>query len=68
MKPHSRFNRLYASLEKSADSKSEERCLFTIPAEHGLDPMTPFVGNLDAADECATNDIWVTLEGSPFQV
>eukprot|EP00904_Undaria_pinnatifida_P004196 jgi/Undpi1/13778/HiC_scaffold_9.g03429.m1 len=50
-----------------AASASEERCLVTIPAEHGLEPSTPYIGSLEPGDTCGTNDIWVTLEGSPYQ-
>ncbi len=49
---------------------SDQRCLVTVPAEHGLPPGTPFVGSFEpAAGACpGRDDIWVTLEGSPYQV
>lgn len=50
------------------DSITEEQCLVTIPAVHGLPSSTPFTGNLDAEDTCSPEEIWVTLEGSPYQV
>ncbi|CBJ27933.1 conserved unknown protein [Ectocarpus siliculosus] len=66
------FALLYASniAEKefnAAIASSEQRCLVTIPAEHGLPPATPYAGGFAPEGICASDDIWVTLEGSPYQ-
>ncbi|CAM9195598.1 unnamed protein product [Ectocarpus fasciculatus] len=66
------FALLYASniAEKefnAAIASSEHRCLVTIPAEHGLPAATPYAGGFAPEDVCASDDIWVTLEGSPYQ-
>lgn len=49
-------------------AKSEQQCVFTIPAEHGLPPSTPYTGGFEEGGACEDGDIWVTLEGSPYQV
>eukprot|EP00903_Cladosiphon_okamuranus_P009173 g8761.t1 len=52
----------------AAVAKSEHMCLVTIPAEHGLPPSTPYIGGFaPEGGSCEEGDLWVTLEGSPYQ-
>lgn len=51
----------------SVDSETEERCLVTIPEQHGRPAQTPYIG-VDSDDRCADNELWVSVEGSPYQV
>ncbi|CAM9185776.1 unnamed protein product [Hapterophycus canaliculatus] len=51
----------------AAVTMSEERCLVTVPAEHGLPPATPYAGGFVPDGICGSGEIWVTLEGSPYQ-